>query len=87
MMRRRVLTGKRLGEMTADEAAAYFVAHHDDELTEAERRLLTSWISADGNHARAMKRAEAIWQIFDQAAGEEILDEMRGHSREVRIRH
>jgi ferric-dicitrate binding protein FerR (iron transport regulator) len=77
-----MLIADRLREMTADEAAAYFVTHRDDELTEAEHRLLASWLSADANHAQALGRAEAAWHCFDQTADDEILARMRAHSRQ-----
>jgi len=68
--------------MRADEAAAYFVTHRDDDLTEAEHLLLTSWLSASDSHVRALNRAESVWQCFDQAEDDEILAAMRAHSRE-----
>jgi ferric-dicitrate binding protein FerR (iron transport regulator) len=73
--------------MTADEAAAYFVTHRDDELTEAEHRLQVWWLSADPRNARAFDRASAAWDCFDQAAGDEIVARMRTHSREAFPRH
>ena len=73
--------------MTADEAAAYFVTHRDDDLTGAEQLLLTSWLSASDSHVRALNRAEAAWRCFDQAGDDEILAAMRAHSREAGPRH
>ena len=85
-MPRRKLTAKRLGEMTADEAAAYFIIHHEFDLTEAERGLFTSWVRSDQSHARAMDRAVAVWHCFDDTAGDEILAKMRAHPRKVTAR-
>jgi ferric-dicitrate binding protein FerR (iron transport regulator) len=81
-----VLTGKRLDAMTPDAAAAYFVTHRDDGLTKAEQKLLSSWLSAHESHARALNRAEAVWRCFDQAGNDEVLAQMRAHSRETRPR-
>ena len=78
------LARKRLGEITVDDAAAYFVTYRDDDLTEGERKLLTSWLAAHDSHARALNRAEAIWQCFDQAEHDEILAAMRLHARQAR---
>jgi ferric-dicitrate binding protein FerR (iron transport regulator) len=79
-----VLTGRRLSQMAADEAAAYFVTHRDGGLHENEQKLLSAWLSADKSHVCAMNRAEAAWRCFDQAGDDEILDQIRAYSRGAR---
>jgi len=81
--RRIRLTGKRLGDMSPDDAAAYFVTHGSDDLTGAEQKLLASWLAGDESHARALQRAEAVWRCFDLADDDEILAEMRSHSQKA----
>jgi ferric-dicitrate binding protein FerR (iron transport regulator) len=80
------LTAKRLREMTPDDAAAYFVTHSDD-LTPVEQKLLSVWLSANRGHARALKRAGAVWQWFDRVEENEVLAEMRAHALGARPKH
>ena len=79
-------TGKRLGAMTPDDAAAYFVLYRDEDMTEAERKLFLSWFSENDCNVQALSRAEAAWRCFDLAEDNEVLAQMRADSRAARPR-
>ena len=80
------LVGKRPGEMTPDDAAAYFVLHRDDDMTEAERKLFLCWFSENDQNAQALSRAQAAWQCFDRPEDDEVLTQMLAASRAARPR-
>jgi transmembrane sensor len=73
------LTAKRLGALTAGEAAALFVARQAEGLTDSERALLEGWLASD-EHRRAFERAERAWRSFEAAEGDDILAAMRRHA-------
>jgi ferric-dicitrate binding protein FerR (iron transport regulator) len=79
---RQHIAGKRLAGMTPEDAAAYFILHRDEDMTEAEQELFISWFSSDDVKARALSRAEAAWKCFDRAGDDEVLAALRVKARE-----
>lgn len=72
--------------MTPEAAAAYFILHRHEDMTEAEKKLFLSWFSSDDVKARALSRAEAAWQCFDRAEDDEVLVALRVKAREPKPR-
>lgn len=85
-MLREALTLDRLRAMEPDDAAALFLARRAEGLTASEEALLDDWLGADSTHAEAFIRAERGWNVFDSAAGDEILAAMRAHALDPPVR-
>src|SRR4051812_19704572 len=66
--------------MTADDAAAYFVAHGVDGLTSSEQELMGEWLSQSEAHAAALDNVKRAWDSFRDADDNEILAAMRAHA-------
>jgi ferric-dicitrate binding protein FerR (iron transport regulator) len=79
---RQHIVSKRLAGMTPEDAAAYFILHRHEDMTEAEQKLFITWFSSDDAKARALSRAEAAWKCFDRAGDDEVLAALRVKARE-----
>lgn len=70
-------TNPTLG-MTPDEAAIYWVLQHDrGDLTAAEQASFDAWLAASETHARAFRKANGVWDVFDQADADPHLTALR----------
>lgn len=70
-------TNPTLG-MTADEAAVYWVLRRDQaEFTAAEQASFDAWLHASETHARAFRKANGVWDVFDQADADPHLTALR----------
>jgi transmembrane sensor len=70
-------TNPTLG-MTPDEAAIYWVLQHDrGDLTPAEQASFDAWLAASETHARAFRKANGVWDVFDQADADPHLSALR----------
>jgi len=70
-------TNPTLG-MTPDEAAIYWVLQHDrSDLTAAEQAGFDAWLAASEAHARAFRKANGVWDVFDQADADPHLTALR----------
>ncbi|WP_309643252.1 FecR domain-containing protein [Phenylobacterium sp.] len=85
-MVREALTLEALRALSADDAAATFLARRAEGLTAGETRLLADWLAADADHRAAFARAERGWQAFEGAETDEILAAMRAHALAPRRR-
>ncbi|MCW4461999.1 FecR domain-containing protein [Sphingomonas sp. BT-65] len=64
--------------MTADEAAVYWVLRHDrEELSAADRAAFAAWLDASEANARAFRKANGVWDVFDQADADPHLTALR----------
>ncbi|WP_423605634.1 FecR family protein [Sphingomonas sp. MS122] len=70
-------TNPTLG-MTAEEAAVYWVLRRDrDELSAADQAAFAAWLDASEAHARAFRKANGVWDVFDQAEADPHLTALR----------
>lgn len=70
-------TNPTLG-MTPDEAAVYWVLRHDrEDMTAADRASFDAWLEASETHARAYRKANGVWDVFDQADADPHLTALR----------
>lgn len=70
-------TNPTLG-MTPDEAAVYWVLRHDrGDLTAADQASFDAWLDASEAHARAFRKANGVWDVFDQADADPHLTALR----------
>lgn len=70
-------TNPTLG-MTPDEAAVYWVLRHDrGDLTAADQASFDAWLDASETHARAFRKANGVWDVFDQADADPHLTALR----------
>ncbi|HSX55884.1 MAG TPA: FecR domain-containing protein [Sphingomonas sp.] len=70
-------TNPTLG-MTPDEAAVYWVLQHDrGDLTAAEQASFDAWLEASEAHGRAFRKANGVWDVFDQADADPHLTALR----------
>jgi len=64
--------------MTPDEAAVYWVLQQDrGDLTAAEQASFDAWLGASEAHARAFRKANGVWDVFDQAEADPHLTALR----------
>ncbi len=82
-MIREVLTMARLSAMDPHEAAALWTVRLAEGEHEHERDLFEEWLDAAPANRDAWKQAQLGWTLFDQAAGDELLEEMRRHALEA----
>jgi transmembrane sensor len=70
-------TNPTLG-MSADEAAVYWVLRHDrEDLTAADQTAFATWLKASDAHARAFRKANGVWDVFDQGDADPHLTALR----------
>lgn len=70
-------TNPTLG-MTADEAAVYWVLRHDrDDLTAADEASFAAWLAASDANARAYRKANGVWDVFEQGDADPHLTALR----------
>lgn len=74
-MIREVLTLARLRAMTAEEAAALWMMRGSDTAADAE--LFEQWLADRDANAAAWAKAQRIWDSFDHAGDDEMLQAMR----------
>ena len=83
-MIREVLTMDRLRAMDADEAAALWTVRLAEGEHAQERDLFEEWLEAAPANRAAWDRAQRGWSLFDEAADDELLEQMRRHARAAR---
>lgn len=70
-------TNPTLG-MTADEAAVYWVLRQDrDDLLAADHAAFAAWLEASETHAAAFRKANGVWDVFDQSEADPHLTALR----------
>lgn len=79
-MLREVLTREAIRRMPADEAAAWFAVRRAEGLGDGDAALLAAWLAEDPGHPPALAAADRAWDVFDEAADDEILAAMRSHA-------
>jgi transmembrane sensor len=80
-MVREVLTRQQLNAMSSEEAAAFWTVRRAEGLTRHEASLLEEWLSSEPSHRETLEASGQVWQSFDDAEGDELLDAMREHAR------
>lgn len=70
-------TNPTLG-MTADEAAVYWVLRQDrEDLSPADQAAFTAWLEASDANAAAFRKANGVWDVFDQGDADPHLTALR----------
>jgi transmembrane sensor len=70
-------TNPTLG-MTADEAAVYWVLRHDrEDLSAADQAAFSAWLAASEAHAAAYRKANGVWDVFEQGDADPHLTALR----------
>ena len=74
----------RLRAMDPDEAAALWTVRLAEGEHPHERDLFVEWLDLTPGNRDAWDRAQRGWSLFDKAADDELIAEMRRHAREAR---
>lgn len=71
--------------MTADEAAVYWVLRHDrGDLSAADQAGFAAWLDASEANAQAFRKANGVWDVFEEGGGDPHLAALRQAALETR---
>lgn len=73
------ITPRKLGTLSAADAAALFVARSAEGMTAEEEQLLAVWLELSETNRREYDSATRLWQTFINIRGDEVFAAMRAH--------
>jgi transmembrane sensor len=80
IMVREATSEAKLAAMSPEEAAAFWTVRFAEGLADYEEGQFSRWLAQSDKNTAAWNDAQAAWNSFDEAEGDEILAAMRAHA-------